>query len=748
MIKITLVSCFLLTCITSVFSQNADNSTKIVVTDNSFNSNVAQENLSRQDFEKNINSYFNLSTNHSFEKANERTDDLDFTHISYIQKYKGISVEGFRTLLHLKNNFATTVNGQVAQFENLNIIPQLNENDAFEKAKNYTMAEALINQYPAELVIVKSSKEKVSEYKLAYKIRIDAFKPAVSMQNIYVDALNGDIINAISLISNSDAVGSAKTMYNGTKSITADSYSGVYRLRENTRKIQTYDATNASFNTGTGFTGYSDFIDCDNFWNSNYNIQSVTISYADPSWWYNSVTDTQADFYIVIKDCQSQVVYTSGYINNTNAPVTFNIGGYLTNPPYTIELWDYDGASGDDYGGAYSLNPTTTGTYNFNDGINTGNIVLNSSVNNPALDVHWGMEKTYDFYLNTFARNSFDGSGTTIKNFVNPPNSTDPSLPNNAMAFPTPYNFMIYGMGDGVNLGPLVELDIEGHEYSHMVINFNGNGGLTYAGESGALNESFADIMGIAIENYGKGFTDWKIGEDIVLIPPFFARSMSNPNSGPASLGSQQPDTYGGQYWFNVGGCTPGSTNDNCGVHLNSGVQNFWYYLLSQGGTGTNDIGYAYNVNGIGISDATKIAYRNLTLYLTPNATYNDSRLGSIQSAKDLFGVSSPKVQSVIDAWCAVGLGSCSTTGIKNVANEIYFSIFPNPNSGKFTIKISSQLTNSDLVTITDVLGRQVYQTKLTSQQQEVDLSEFGKGVYTVCVSSKNGRSVNRVVIE
>jgi bacillolysin len=53
---------------------------------------------------------------------------------------------------------------------------------------------------------------------------------------------------------------------------------------------------------------------------------------------------------------------------------------------------------------------------------------------------------------------------------------------------------MQYGTGDGVSTGPFTALDIEGHEFTHMVINYNGNGGLNYQSESGALNESFADI--------------------------------------------------------------------------------------------------------------------------------------------------------------------------------------------------------------------------------------------------------------
>ena len=71
------------------------------------------------------------------------------------------------------------------------------------------------------------------------------------------------------------------------------------------------------------------------------------------------------------------------------------------------------------------------------------------------------------------------------------------------------------------------------------------------------------------------------------------------------------PDTYGGTYWINPGGPDLG------GVHTNSSVQNFWFYLLSVGGTGVNDNGDSYSVTGIGIDDAAKIAYRNLTVYLT-----------------------------------------------------------------------------------------------------------------------------------
>ena len=111
------------------------------------------------------------------------------------------------------------------------------------------------------------------------------------------------------------------------------------------------------------------------------------------------------------------------------------------------------------------------------------------------------------------------------------------------------------------------------------------------------------------------------------------------------------PDTYLGTNWATGPG-------DNGGVHTNSGVQNFWYYLLCQGGSGTNDNGNAYTVSGIGVSSAEKIVYRSLTTYLTPTSQYADARVGAIQAAQDLFGACAPEVIAVTNAWYAVGVGA------------------------------------------------------------------------------------------
>ncbi len=154
-----------------------------------------------------------------------------------------------------------------------------------------------------------------------------------------------------------------------------------------------------------------------------------------------------------------------------------------------------------------------------------------------------------------------------------------------------------------------------------------------------------------------KGSNDWLMGADFTVAPGKTSlRNMSNPND-PNAL-TQQPDTYEGDFWYTGSG-------DNGGVHYNSGVQNYWFYLLSEGGSGVNDNEDYFSVNAIGMNKAASIAYQNLTFYLTPNSNYADARNGSIAAAVELqdAGILTPTdVEQVIAAWCAVGVGICDTT--------------------------------------------------------------------------------------
>ncbi len=145
---------------------------------------------------------------------------------------------------------------------------------------------------------------------------------------------------------------------------------------------------------------------------------------------------------------------------------------------------------------------------------------------------------------------------------------------------------MTYGDGDASdNNQPLTALDVCGHEITHGLTTFTAN--LNYKNESGALNEGFSDIFGTSIEFFARpGQGDWLIGGDFYII-----RDMSNPKA------YSQPDTYKGKKWAT--GLL--ASLDNGGVHTNSGVLNFWFYLLSEGKNGTNDKKFVYSVSGIGM---------------------------------------------------------------------------------------------------------------------------------------------------
>lgn len=260
--------------------------------------------------------------------------------------------------------------------------------------------------------------------------------------------------------------------------------------------------------------------------------------------------------------------------------------------------------------------------------------MTNSFEDDAALDCHHAAESTYDYYYDSLGYNSFDGAGGKMLQYVH----YDQNYFN---AFWTG-SYSCYGDGTGE---PLTYIDVVGHELTHGVTQYTA--GLDYEAESGALNESFSDIFGSVIEfNKIGSLATWNIGAR-----SFTLRDMSNP------LRFNNPDTYGGAAWTNTVGCIPDGNNDYCGVHNNSGVQNFWFYVLSVGDTGVNDLKNPYSVIGLGINKAAKIAFKSLRDYLTPQSNYKDARNGSIQAAIDLYGNNSQEVQSVMNAWHAVGVG-------------------------------------------------------------------------------------------
>jgi thermolysin len=211
-----------------------------------------------------------------------------------------------------------------------------------------------------------------------------------------------------------------------------------------------------------------------------------------------------------------------------------------------------------------------------------------------------------------------------------------------------PSNFFITSTGQ--TWGPLAgALDVVAHELGHGVTDYTS--GLEYQGESGALNESFSDMIGTAVEAYfqARGSAamqaDYLIGEDAVK--PLRPGSLSGIRSmqSPAVYGD--PDHYSIRYT---------GTEDNGGVHINSGIPNNVYFLAIEGGA--NRVS-GQSVTGVGFANREQIErvfFRAFTQMLPLRATFSQARAATIQSARDLYPSNAAVVNAVTAAWSAVGV--------------------------------------------------------------------------------------------
>ncbi len=308
--------------------------------------------------------------------------------------------------------------------------------------------------------------------------------------------------------------------------------------------------------------------------------------------------------------------------------------------------------------------------------------VDNSWTQQSAVQAMWGAAQVYSYYYNTHSRQSWDGSAGDMIAYNN---ANIPNLGVNNACWGCTGNNAIFGAGTTTNATDDWNTnDIMGHEFTHGVTQDEAN--LDYSDESGALNESFSDIFGEMVESWSESVCDYLVGADRGAI-----RSFSNPNA------YSDPDTYQGTYWYS-------GSADNGGVHTNSGVQNFWFYLLSEGGSGTNDLGKSYNVTGITRFKARLIAYRSLSQYLVSSSQYIDARKGALQAAIDLYGGCSVEAIAVGDAWHAVGVEGQSSAYTINACG-IY------PIGGTWLQAISTLTASSGGCATTITSGSHVYFT-------------------------------------
>lgn len=205
----------------------------------------------------------------------------------------------------------------------------------------------------------------------------------------------------------------------------------------------------------------------------------------------------------------------------------------------------------------------------------------------------------YNFYQSVLNIDSYDNHGSTIKGVVH---LKDPGCPN---AFSFPDEGLMY-FCDG-----MYTKDIIGHEMGHLVIGDR----LAYIKESGTIMESLADIFA-----HGVDPNNWTMGEGSAL-------GVLRRYDDPTAKGD--PDKLFSNNYY----C---GSNDDTGIHVNNGVLNKTYYLLSAGGSFNG-----CNLVGIGQEKAHKIIYKALTTYFPPSANFKDVFDGINRACADFYGVSS-----------------------------------------------------------------------------------------------------------
>lgn len=247
-----------------------------------------------------------------------------------------------------------------------------------------------------------------------------------------------------------------------------------------------------------------------------------------------------------------------------------------------------------------------------------------------------GSGAVYDFYSKVLGRNSIDGAGLRLDSTVHYGEDYDNAFWDGRQ--------MVYGDGDNkIFVRFTISLDVIGHELTHGVTQYEA--GLTYQGQSGALNEHFSDVFGSLVKQWKLKQTaakaDWLIGAGLLApgVRGVALRSMKAPGTAyndPRLGKDPQPDHMRNFY---------NGTADNGGVHINSGIPNKAFYL------------FAAALGGNAWDKAGKVWYLALTERLRPSSTFRDARRATLSAAAELYGGSKgPVAKLLADAWTQVGV--------------------------------------------------------------------------------------------
>ena len=558
------------------------------------------------------------------------TDNIGQTHIRLQQVLNKIPVWGSQVIVHETNEQVTFFNGvyfptpSVKTLQPMVLNPEaeaavradLDKKVGFQTLKAQTKEFIGGEQLRSELVIFHKNDQRNAE-RLVW--HVTAYPSTVHRYEYFVDATNGEILDS----------------YHSSCSI-AEHIHNVEKTQEG--KVNTEKSIHNDLNSS-------------NTKGVTLNNKTVLLD--------GAFTATALDLMNVSRTINTYQVGTKYYMLDASRSM-FNLSSSIMPNKAIGAIQTYDYNNTDD--GPYIYVTST-----------------NNAWNNPkAISSHYNAGKAYDYYKNTFTRNSINGKGGTLTSFIN--------VTDGGLAMDNAYwngEAMFYGNGSQAFLPLARGLDVAGHEISHGVIQNTAN--MKYQGEPGALNESFADIFGAMVER-----VNWQIGEDVVngrsVFPTGYLRDMSNPHNGGTNINSNgwQPQMVSEKY---------NGSQDNGGVHVNSGITNYAYYLFASNAA-------------VGKPTAEQVFYRALTTYLSPLSKFIDCRAAVEKSCKDLFPNNAAIITAAQNAFTQVGIGSGGTTTGTTYQQELPVNpgvdwvVFVSADQTKL------QLTNGTASTLTTLSSR------------------------------------------
>ena len=325
--------------------------------------------------------------------------------------------------------------------------------------------------------------------------------------------------------------------------------------------------------------------------------------------------------------------------------------------------------------------------------------------NKKGVSAHYNMTKVYDFYTNVLGRRSFDGNSGDINVSIEyvPYDGVwdirwliDVFANDNACWSPSDKQFMFNNTGNNE-----AALDTVGHEFTHAVINTIVGGPellttLTYQGETGALNEAYADIMGSLVEGKNRNDTGrWLFGEDSGEA----SRNLSNPESkGCADNYSDFTD----QWWVNKYNlnASKDEQKDHGGVHAFNGIVTLAYYkMVMDNDTSCTNPNHHHNSRTNGVSDDTwaRIFYNSIH-HLTVDAKFVDARMAIINEAR-AQNLTDEQIQAIQEAFDDVGITGSDVYLAKDTFDWTWYEhqnyefkyIYPQPVNREHSIEITNR---------------------------------------------------------